>query len=87
MKITRKISAVLVSSALFAAIPAVAQDAGTGSPGMDELDASVSAESGDELDARRATDQYEDLRRNQQSANDRMDDLERRIKALEDAQS
>ncbi|XWN32705.1 MAG: hypothetical protein ROR55_06300 [Devosia sp.] len=54
---------------------------------MDELDASVSAESGDELDARRATDEYEDLRRNQQSASDRMDDLERRIKALEDAQS
>jgi hypothetical protein len=81
MKLTHFALAALVAGTT----PAFAQQ--QGSVGMDEIDASLSADSGDWSDADRA--QNEAMMRMNQNARDhdqRISDLEQRIEALEQQQ-
>lgn len=84
--ITTKLAALGTAAlVLVAAGPALAQQ--QGSAGMDEIDASLSAESGDMMDYDRS--QNEIMMRMNQNArdmNDRIGDLEERIRRLEEGQ-
>lgn len=78
----RLIAAGAIAALLFASGTAFAQQ--QGSVGMDEIDASVSAESGDEMDANLSRDEaIARLKQSNQDLSDRMDDIERRLRALE----